>query len=219
VSFVQINYWRNSYRLFSHALAVTSRNGIAEVNLGTALMEMGRPDLAMPHFEAAAQYVPQLSTAHYNLGRLQQQLNNRDVARREYELALIYSSDATEIAQAHSNLGFLLLDLKNPQAAIEHFTAALRISPDKQNSLLGRGMAEYQQRNLEAAVADLYRASQIAPLAPADFWLGRALEDQGKMQDAVAAYAAALQLAPGMAEAQQRLDALRGETSGTGTRK
>jgi tetratricopeptide (TPR) repeat protein len=219
VSVVQINYWRNSYTLFSHALAVTSRNGIAEVNLGTALMEMGRPDLAMPHFEAAAQYVPQLSTAHYNLGRLQQQLNNRDVARREYELALIYSSDAAEIAQAHSNLGFLLLDLKNPQAAIEHFTAALRISPDKQNSLLGRGMAEYQQRNLEAAVADLYRAGQIAPLAPADFWLGRALEDQGKMQDAVAAYAAALQLAPGMAEAQQRLDALRGETSGTGTRK
>ena len=109
MAFLQINYWHNSYTLFSHALAVTNRNGIAEDNLGTALMEMGRPDLAQPHFEAAAEFIPQLSTAHYNLGVLQQQQNHPDAARREYELALQYSSDATEAAQTHSNLGFLLL--------------------------------------------------------------------------------------------------------------
>lgn len=206
---LQINYWHNSYTLFSHALAATSRNGIAEVNLGTALMEMGRPELAMPHFEAAAEYVPQLSTAHYNLGILQQRLNHPDAARREYELALNYSSDANETAQSHSNLGFLLLDRNDPKAAIEHFTAALRINPDKQNSLLGRGIAEYRQGNLEAAVADLYRATQITPLAQADFWLGRALEDQGQIEAATSAYSVALQLAPGMVEAQQQLDSLR----------
>ncbi len=207
MAFLQINYWHNSYTLFSHALAVTSHNGIAEDNLGTALMEMGRPDLAQPHFEAAAELVPQLSTVHYNLGVLQQQQNHPDAARREYELALKYSSDATEAAQTHSNLGFLLLE-SDPQAAIEQFTAALQINPDKQNSLLGRGIAEYRQKNLEAAVADLSRAAQIAPLAQADFWLGRALEDKGQTQGAASAYAAALQLAPGMTEAQQRLDAL-----------
>jgi tetratricopeptide (TPR) repeat protein len=210
MAFLQINYWHNSYTLFSHALAVTSHNGIAEDNLGTALMEMGRPDLAQPHFESAAEFVPQLSTVHYNLGVLQQQQNHPDAARREYELALKYSSDATEAAQTHSNLGFLLLE-SDPQAAIEQFTAALQINPDKQNSLLGRGIAEYRQKNLEAAVADLSRAAQIAPLAQADFWLGRALEDKGQPQAAASAYAAALQLAPGMAEAQQRLDGLQGK--------
>jgi tetratricopeptide (TPR) repeat protein len=219
MAFLQINYWHNSYTLFAHALAVTNHNGIAEDNLGTALMEMGRPDLAQPHFEAAAEYIPQLSTAHYNLGVLQQQQNHRDAARREYELALRYSSDATEAAQTHSNLGFLLLGesaLKANDAkavdlneAVRQFTAALQMYPDKQNSLLGRGIAEYRQSNLDAAVADLSRAAQIAPLAQADFWLGRALEDQGKNQTAANAYAAALQLAPGMTEAQQRLDGLR----------
>jgi len=210
MAFLQINYWHNSYTLFSHALAVTSRNGIAEDNLGTALMEMGRPDLAKPHFEAAEEYVPQLSTAHYNLGVLQRQQNHPDTARREYELALKYGSDATEAAQTHSNLGFLLLE-NDPGAAVEHFTAALQINPDKQNSLLGRGIAEYRQGNLDAAVADLSRAAQIAPLAQADFWLGRALEDKGQSQAAASAYATALQLAPGMAEAQQQLDELRGK--------
>jgi Tfp pilus assembly protein PilF len=209
MAFLQINYWHNSYTLFSHALAVTSRNGIAEDNLGTALMEMGRPDLAQPHFEAAAEFIPQLSTAHYNLGVLQQQQNHPDAARREYELALTYSSDATEAAQAHSNLGFLLLAQNDLGEATEQFTAALHINPDKQNSLLGRGIAEYRQANLDAAVADLSRVAQIAPLAQADFWLGRALEDKGQSQAAASAYTAALQLAPGMTEAQQRLDGLR----------
>ena len=209
VSFLQISYWRNSYTLFSHAVAVTSRNGIAEDNLGTALMEMGRPDLAMPHFEAAAEFVPQLSTAHYNLGVLQQQQGHPDVAKSEYELALKYSSDPTEIAQAHSNLGFLLMGLSDLKAAVEEFTAALQPNPDKQNSLLGRGIAEYRQGKLDAAVSDLSRAARIAPMAAADFWLGRALEDQGQTQAASAAYEAALQLAPGMAEAQRHLNALR----------
>ena len=209
VAFLQVNYWHNSYTLFAHALQVTRRNGIAEDNFGAALMEMGRPDLAQPHFEAAAEFIPQLSTAHYNLAVLQQQQNHPDAARREYELALKYSVDAAEIAQSHSNLGFLLLEQNDPDAAIEQFNSALQINPDKQNSLLGRGIAEYRHGNLNAAVADLSHASQIAPLAQADFWLGRALEDKGQTEAAASAYDAALRLAPGMAEAQQRLDALR----------
>jgi len=210
MAFLQINYWHNSYTLFSHALAVTSHNGIAEDNLGTALMEMGRPDLAEPHFESAAEYIPQLSTAHYNLGVLQQQQNHPDAARREYDVALKYSSDATEAAQIHSNLGFLLLDQNDPKSAAEEFTAALQINPDKQNSLLGRGIAEYRQGDPDSAVTDLSRAAAIAPLAQAYFWLGRALEDKGQTQAAANAYSAALQLAPGMTEAQQRREDLHG---------
>jgi protein O-mannosyl-transferase len=209
VAFFQINYWHNSYKLFAHALQVTHRNGIAEDNFGAALIEMGRPDLAQPHFEAAAEFIPELSTAHYNLAVVEQQRNHPDAARREYELALKYSSDATEIAQSHSNLGFLLLELNDSKAAIEQFDGALQINPGKQNSWLGRGIAEYRQGNLNAAVAALSHASQIAPLAQADFWLGRALEDKGQIEAAATAYEAAVRLAPGMAEAQQRLDALR----------
>jgi tetratricopeptide (TPR) repeat protein len=210
MAFLQVNYWHSSVTLFSHALAVTSRNGIAEDNLGTALMEMGRPDLAQPHFEAAAEFIPQLSTAHYNLGVLEQQQNHAEAARREYELALKYSSDTTEAAQTHSNLGFLLLEQNDFKGALEQFSAALQVNPDKQNSLLGRGIAEYRMSNLDPAISDLSRAAQIAPLALADYWLGRALEDKGQREASASAYAAALQLSPDMSEARQHLDGLRG---------
>ena len=205
IAFVQIYYWHNSYTLFAHALQVTNRNGIAEDNFGDALMEMGRPDLAIPHFELAAEFIPQLSTAHYNLGVLLQQQNRWQQARREY------TSDETEAAQAHSNLGFLLLDLNDPKEAEDQFTAALQFNPEKQNSLLGRGIAEYRQGKLDAAVADLSHANQINPLPQADFWLGRALEDQGNTEAAANAYTAALQLSPTMVDAKERLAALQGK--------
>jgi len=209
VCYAQVQYWHSSYTLFSHALEVTSRNGVAEDNFGVALMEAGRPDLAMAHFEAAATYIPQLSTAHYNLGVLLQQQNRPDLAKREYGLALTYSTDPTELVQTHSNLGFLLMQLNETKPAIEHFTAALQINPVKQNSLLGRGILRYRQGELDAALADFSSAAQIGPLAQADFWLGRVLQDKGRLQEASSAYQAALQLAPGIAEAQQRLDAIR----------
>ncbi len=206
IAFLQIQYWHDSYTLFSHALAVTSRNGIAEDNFGAALMEMGRPDLALPHFEAAVRYIPPLSTAHYNLGVLAQRSNRAETARFEYELALQYSSDSTEIAQAHTNLGFLLLD-SDPKFAIAHFTAALAMNPEKANAMLGRGMAEYRLADFDAAIHDLTLASRT-PHPLAYYWLGRALEAKGQTQPAITAYQIALQLAPTMADTQQRLNSL-----------
>lgn len=208
VTFQQIHYWHDSYALFSHTLEVTTRNGIAEDNLGVALIDMGQPDLALPHFQAAAEYVPRLPTAHYNLGVLLQRQNQLDAARHQYELALQYGADPRETAQAHGNLGFLLLD-SDPAAAIPHFNAALEFNPEKQNYLFGHGVAEFHVRNLDAAVNDLAHAAQIAPFAPAEFWLGRALEGKGDRQGAEKAYEAAVKIAPEFAEAQQRLDGLR----------
>jgi protein O-mannosyl-transferase len=209
IAFLQISYWHDSYRLFAHALQVTEHNAIAEDNLGTTLVEMGRSDLAAPHFQAAVAYMPQLAGAHYNLAILAQQQGHLDAAAREYQLALQYASDENAAARAHNNLGFLWLNQGNLKPAIEQFSAALAINPDKQNSLLGRGMAEYRAGNLDTAIADLSRATKIAPMAPANFWLGRALEDKGQVEAAIYAYEAALQLAPDMNEARERRDALR----------
>jgi tetratricopeptide (TPR) repeat protein len=209
VTLLQIRYWRDSYSLFTHTLAVTSHNGIAEQNLGSALMDLGLTRLALPHFEAAVQFAPTLSTAHYNLGVLRQRQNQIDAAKHEYQVALAYESDPVEIAQTHNNLGFLLMTGNDLKSAEQQFTAALQLEPQKQNSLLGRGMAEYREKNYDAALNDLSSAVKIAPFAPADFWLGRTLEEKGDAKAAAEAYEAALQLAPEMMEAQQRLNALR----------
>jgi protein O-mannosyl-transferase len=52
LSFRQTGYWKNSETLFTHTIAVTPPNAMAEFNLGNAL-EMSEPDRAIQHFKRA----------------------------------------------------------------------------------------------------------------------------------------------------------------------
>jgi protein O-mannosyl-transferase len=205
VAYSQIGYWRDSYSLFAHAIQVTATNPIAEGNLGSALMELRRPDLAEPHLERAIQLMPTLSTAHYNLGTLLQRQNELDRAQQEYQLALTYSSDEREAAQTHNNLGVLFAQLGRQTDALAEFTKALALNPYEENSLLGRGMIENQQGSLDAALQDFQRAAQVAASPLSFYWQGRVLEEKGQLPSAAEAYRAALKLAPDFGDAQVRL--------------
>jgi len=205
----QISYWHDSYTLFAHTLEVTKNNGFAENNFGVALLERGEPQLAAQHFVAAVRLSPDLASPHYNVAVLLQRQNQLDDAEHEYRAALALSSDQAEIEQSHNNLGILYLGEGKYAAAVEELSAAIALDPNAQNSYIGRGTAEMQMTNTDAAIADFTKAAQIAPSPLALFRLGQALETKGENQQAANAYAAALQLAPSMAEARARLDALR----------
>jgi tetratricopeptide (TPR) repeat protein len=187
---------------------VTENNGIAENNLGSALVEMGQAPLAALHFEAAVRIIPELASAHYNLARVLQSQNRMEEAAREYHVAIATSSDVLEAAQAHNNLGILYMGMNDFATALTELNAAIALNPDEQNSHIGRGMIELQSWNSDAAIADFSRAAAISPSPTACFWLGRALESKGDYRRAASAYEAALQLAPGFAEARARLQTL-----------
>ena len=204
----QIGYWHDSYTLFAHTLDVTKNNGFAENDFGVALMERGEPQLAAQHFVAAVRLSPDLASPHYNVAVLLQKQNRLEDAEHEYRAALALSSDQVEIAQSHNNLGILYLVQGKYAAATAELSAAIALDPNEQNSYIGRGTAEMQMMNTDAAIADFTNAAQIAPSPHALFRLGQALESKGDTQQAAKAYAAALQLAPAMSEARTRLDAL-----------
>ena len=204
----QLAYWKNSFTLFSHTLEVTQNNGLAEQNLGEALAQMGQPQAAMPHFEAAIRLIPQLAVAHYNLGTMLQLQKRLNEAAHEYGLALQYGLDNDEAAQAHNNMGILLIDAGQPELATKELNQAIALNPREQNSYIGRGMIEYQGGDWKSATADFYSAARLAPSPVACFWLGRALESAGQIAQAKQAYAESLRLMPGLADARARLDAL-----------
>ena len=205
----QIGYWHDSYTLFAHTLEVTKNNGFAENNFGVALLERGEPQLAAQHFIAAVRLSPDLASPHYNIAVLLQRQNQLDDAEHEYRAALALSSDQAEIVQSHNNLGILYLGEGKYAVSVTELSAAIALDPNAQNSYIGRGTAEMQMMNTDAAIADFTKAAQIAPSPLALFRLGQALETRGDNRQAANAYAAAVQLAPSMAEAQARLDALR----------
>jgi Tfp pilus assembly protein PilF len=208
VTIKQISYWHDSYTLFGHTLEVTRHNGMAENNFGVALVERGEAALAAQHFAAAVRFSPDLASGHYNLAVFLQRQNRLQEAEREYLAALELSTDQTEIVQSHNNLGILYIGERKYDAAMTELDAAIALDPSQQNSYIGRGTIEMQTLKLDAAISDFAKATQITPSPLALYWLGRALEEKGETQKAEAAYGDALRLAPGMADARARLQAL-----------
>jgi tetratricopeptide (TPR) repeat protein len=209
VSYAQISYWQNSFTLFTHALAVTPDNAIAEDNLGTALVNMGQLENSLPHFESAVRMAPQLSSAHYNLATVLHRQQQFGQAAGEYQLAIRTSVVPAEAAQAHNNLAVLYLQTSRIPEALAEFDSAIALNPSEQNSYIGRGTIELQQGRLDPAIADFTEAANVAPSPLANLWLGRAYELKGNSAAAIVAYENAVRLAPNFAEAQSRLNALR----------
>jgi tetratricopeptide (TPR) repeat protein len=206
---IQIGYWQSNYDLWSHTLAVTENNFIAEDNLGGALILEGREEDAHPHFEAAARINSKDPMSRSNLGTYLQTHNQMRDAIAQYEAAVELTSDPGLLAQTYANLGAAHRALGEDEQAHKTFEQSLHFNPNQFNAWLGLGLLAQKQRQLDEAISDLSRSVEIQPSAEGYLELGRALSQAGHTSEALDAYQQALKLAPDLSEAQQGIDALR----------
>lgn len=204
----QIGYWQSNVDLWSHALAVTQNNFIAEDNLGGALILEGKEEEAHPHFESAARINPRDPMSRSNLGTYFQTHNQLREAVAQYEAAVALTSDPGLLAQTYTNLGAAQRALGEDGEARRNFDQSLRLNPNQFNAWLGLGLLARKQRKNEEAVSDLSRSIELQPTAEACLELGRTFAQDGRIADARNAYRQALQIDPGLTEAQQAADAL-----------
>ena len=122
----QLGYWQNSSTLFTHALAVTTGNWLAHINLGAALVEQGRTEEAMAHFAAALRLKPGLPEAESNLASLLVRQGKTSEAIPHFAAALRAKPD---YAVAHYNLALVLEDLRQTAAAVSHYQRAVTLDP------------------------------------------------------------------------------------------
>jgi Tfp pilus assembly protein PilF len=208
----QIDYWQSNTDLWSHALAVTQNNVIAEDNLGGALILEGKEEDAHPHFEAAARINPKDPMSRSNLGTYFQTHNQMREAIAQYEAAIELTSDPGLLAQTYANLGAAHRALGEDESAHKSFEQSLRLNPNQFNAWLGMGLLVQNQGKLDEAISDLSRSIEIQPTAEAYLDLGRALQQAGRIPQALDAYQQALKINPDLVEAQQRFEALRQNT-------
>jgi tetratricopeptide (TPR) repeat protein len=125
----QLQYWRNSVTLFSHTVAVTRNNIMAEYNLAEALARQGDEAQAIIHYQRAlaiepnpveAQYNSQLQ-AHYNLGLIFLKQKKWAEAEAEFQACL---RDNRNSARAHKALGIALMGLGRVDEAQKQFEMA-----------------------------------------------------------------------------------------------
>jgi len=204
----QIGYWQTNEELWSHTLAVTTNNFVAEDNLGGALILEGKEEQAHAHFEAAALINPKDPMSHSNLGTYDLQRGQMSEAIQQYKTALELTSDPGLLAQTYANLGAAYRTVGDSGTAQENYNHALRLNPNLFNAWLGLGLIAQKQGNLSEAITDLSRSVELQPNARAFLALGHALAQNGRNAEARVAYEQALKISPDLTEAQRAADAL-----------
>ena len=205
----QIGYWQSNEELWTHSLAVTENNFVAENNLAGALSLEGKVEEAYPHFEAAERINPRDPMSHSNLGTYFQTHHRMSEAIAQYETAVHLTSDPGLLAQTYANLGAAHRALEEDEQAQKSFEQSLRLNPNQFNAWLGLGLLAQKHGKPNEAISDLSRSVELRPTAQGYFELGRSLAQTGRVPEALDAYQQALKISPDLVEAEQAADALR----------
>ena len=145
-SWLQVAHWKNSVKLFKHALDATSNNYVAHYTLGNALALQRNLTGAISHYNKALQINPDHAEAHRNLAvGLDRQGKHQEAIQHYAEVLRISPHDA----QSHNNLGVALAEQGRLKEAVAHFTEALRIDPNFKEA----------QRNLDLSLGLMHKSS------------------------------------------------------------
>jgi protein O-mannosyl-transferase len=204
VTRIQLTYWHDDLALWSHALAVTRNNFVAENNFADALIKQGRYDEAIVHFRAAAALESGDAASQLNLGLYAQEHGDMQQAAARYNNVLRLATDTQLRASAYANLGTVYFAQRNYTQAQQNFEAAIKLKQAFPIALLDMALIAQRDHDWSQAAADF---SQFVALDPSDvgyILLAHALQEAGRLDAANAAYQQAQKLSTDINQAQQR---------------
>jgi Flp pilus assembly protein TadD len=185
----QVDRWRDTRTLFTHALAVTRDNNVAHLCLGDMLLHEGKTAEALPHLLEAVRLAPQIPGPYNLLGAALGDQGQNEAAAEVFRQAL----QLVQNADLHHNLGFALARLSSLDEAIREFENALALDPDHLPSLAHLGESLRAAGRLDESERPLRRAVGVAP---DDLELRRSLATTltlaGRVEEAIVEYGAIL---------------------------
>src|SRR5436189_647825 len=159
-AWIQTSYWRDSETLFTHALAVTSNNDVAENNLGIVFLRKGNLDETISLLQAAVDLRPENSPAHENLAKALLQKGQVTDALVHYRRLLELQPDNIEV---HNIVGTVLIQQGQAREAVEEWQKVLAIQPDNGNAM--SNLAWVFATSPDDSLRDRAKAVQLAEQA------------------------------------------------------
>ncbi len=199
----ETSYWQNSDTLWQHAVDNTSENHVAQNSLGNALLEQGRLDGAIEHYEKALEIRPQVAPVESNLG-------NALLREGRVEEAIDHFQKALKInpayAEAYNDMGGALMKKEQAGQAIGYFQKAVQLNPHYAEAHNNLGAAFLQNGRLDDAISQYREAVSIKPdSAELRCNLGNALANKGDWPGAIDSYRAAVRIRPSYDKAHNNL--------------
>jgi len=211
VTHAQLRYWQDGFSLWSHTLAVSPHNFVAENNLAVTLIKNGRRDEAIPHFRTAAALEPADPTSQLNLGIYAQEQGDLKQAAARYESVLELTTNTQLRASAYNNLGSVCFRLRDYSRAKQNYESALKLNVVSPIVLRDMGLIAQKTGDWNHAI---YYFAWLAAVEPSDvgyLLLSHALDQGNRNQEAKASYQQALRFSTDINQAQQRANQLMAE--------
>jgi len=189
--------WAQAEQDYRALLELEPNDAGARAGLGTALVQQGRADAAIPEFGRALAADPNNAAAHRGMGQAMAQ-------RKDYAGALAELSKARALAPndalTHAALGDVMVEQGDPDGAMAEYGQALKLDPSLQAPRIGMARAFERKGDLAGAESS-YRAllAQDPKDARVNHGLGRVMEKKGSNQEALGFYRAAYTSEPGNA--------------------
>jgi tetratricopeptide (TPR) repeat protein len=160
ITWVQIDYWKDSLALYRHAIAVTDANYRAHENLGVDLAKRGEYPEALRELSTSIEENPEQTNVRNSMGSVLSALGRNEEAMEQFSEAIRLQP---ENAQAHSNLGNSLVSAGRIDDAVRELNLALRLNPGIANAYFGLGRVRVKQNHPAEAVPYFSEALRINP--------------------------------------------------------
>jgi len=208
---IQLRYWHDDTRLWTHTLAINPRNYVAENNFGLALARQGHRDEAAAHFRAASVLAPDDATSQLNLGVYAQEQGDVPQAILHYQRVLDLAADPQLRASAYANLGTIYFASRDCPRAKQYFDSVLQLNRPFPVVLQDLGLMALRDGDQEAAIGSFSRLVKVQPSDINYFLLARAFHQAGRDAEAVWAYQQAVRFSKDIAQTRVVANQLVGE--------
>ncbi|MBN1867731.1 tetratricopeptide repeat protein [Candidatus Sumerlaeota bacterium] len=199
VAIRQTMRWRNTKTLFTHIVAATENNHVAQCNLGSLLVSEGKFDEGIALFRAALDYVPDYGLGHYVLAGALVEKGELDEAIGHYQRAILFSP---KDPKPLNDLGSILNGLGRREEAEQLFRRAIQMEPSYADAHQNLGIVLLSGGKDDEAILEFKKAIELRPdYAEAHQNLGVALFRKGQIDEASDRFGEALRCDPNLREA------------------
>ena len=186
-----------------------------DLNLGTALISLGRASEAVPWLERAATAAPDYAAPHFNLGVAFERLGERQKSLDEFAVAARLSPNNFE---AQSALALARQESGDLTGAVTAFREAARLQPENAKAQFNLANALQAAGDTADALPHYESALRLKPdYAEAHSNLALALRDSGNLPGAIEHLQAAARLQPANAAIAFNLAGMLNDAGRAGT--
>lgn|GEM_PF-1410717 len=178
--------WAQAEQDYRAAVALDPNSAAAHAGLGTALVQQGRGEAAVPELGQALARDPNNAAAHRGMGMALAQ-------RKDYTGALTELAKAKQLDPndplTHAATGDAMLEQGDADGAMSEYHQAQSLDPSLQSTRIGIARAFERKGDLSGAESS-YRAllAQDGKNPPANYGMGSLMEKKQKNQEALDFY-------------------------------